>query len=151
MPAPVCFVRELFTLETDPGDAHLLHVGFAQIAGTFGFEADHLRDLLAGKFPLDARKLSPRVIGAFRILHHLPEAFETCVTFSAKDKWRRSKVGKDSQLVTLGENYFAGVYFLRQDFPVRFFRIVYRRPPMCGITRVAGGLLRDDGSTEDQK
>src|SRR5207253_4721551 len=132
---------ESFPFKAYPGDAHLRHVFAGECAGFVCFEADHLRDLIARVLPFEAGELCPAVVWAFGILHHLPEAFETRVFLSMEDKRRRREIREQTQLVSLRENHFARPGLLRQDFPFGLFRIVYRRPPLRGITRVARGLL----------
>src|SRR6266446_10986891 len=91
------FVFESFAFEAYPGDAHLRHVITRERAGFVRFEADHLRDLIARVFPFEAGKLCARIVRAFGIFHHLPEAFETRVFLSMEDKWRRREIRKQPE------------------------------------------------------
>src|SRR6266700_1332120 len=93
--------------------------------------------VIARVFPFDAGELCARIVWAFGILHHLPEAFETRVFLSMEDKRSPREIREQTQLVSLREDHFARAGLLRQDFPFGLFRIVYRRPPVRGITRVA--------------
>src|SRR5437588_8375567 len=83
---------ESFAFEAYPGDAHLRHVLTGERPGFVRFEADHLRNLIAGVLPFRAGKRRARIVGAFGILHHLPEAFETCVFLSMEHKRRRREI-----------------------------------------------------------
>src|SRR5205823_11953279 len=95
------FVFEPFPFEAYPGDSHLGHVLTGERAGFVRFEADHLGDLIAGVIPFEAGELCARIVWAFGILHHLPEAFETRVFLSMEDKWRRREIRKQPELVSL--------------------------------------------------
>src|SRR5947207_12418589 len=136
-------VIKAIALEADPRNPHLLHVSFREVAGVPGFEADHLRHLLTGIFPFETGRFRPRIVRPLGIEHHLPEAFDARIPLSVKDKWRSREVGKQAKLVELGENDLARAGFLRQDFPIGLLRIVYWRPPVRGIARIAHRLLSE--------
>src|SRR5438445_5125694 len=95
-------------------------------------------------------------MGTFGILHHLPEAFQTRVSLSMKDKWR-SVPGKDRELhlsrFHVGDALLeaGGVYFISLAFGDRYicrgqrFFFPTRGPKQIGLRRqVSKGLFDFD-------
>src|ERR1017187_10853891 len=102
-----------------------------------GIERGELPDLFARELPFQPRKGRACVIGALRILHHLPESLETRILLSMKCEGRRREIGEQAEFISLGEDHFAGAGFLWQDLPRWCAIRRYRNPPMRGIPGIA--------------
>ena len=132
------FVFHAPAFEGDPGDAHGLHVFFAEITGVFGVEGDHLGNLFARVSPMNSEEGCAWIIRAFGIFHHLPETFEARVAFAVKGEWRRGEIGEQAQLIALGKNHFTGTGGLRENFPRRCAIGGDGCPPVGGVVGAGG-------------
>src|SRR5436190_19135179 len=124
------FVLELFSFEANPANTYLPHIFFCDSACAFGFEGGELSHLFTCVGPGQAREFGARIIGTFRVLHHLPKPFEAGVAFAAKVERCSSKIRKESKFVAFGKNHFAWASFLGQNFPRRGSFFGDGRPPM---------------------
>lgn len=126
-------ILHLPALERNPRDAELHQVLLGEITGAFGVERRHLRDLFPRVAPRHAGRVGARVVRAFGIFHHLPEAFEAGVALAAKRERRRCEVGEQAEFVAFGENDFARAGSLWENFPCGHAIGGNRRPPVRGI------------------
>ena len=65
-----------------------------------------------------------------------PGVLTTAINPVVKDKWRRCKIRKEAKLVAFRENDLAGTGFLRQNFPIRFIRVIDRCEPHSRVSGI---------------